>query len=142
MCTIPPAVGTLQQMERHLTSYIFSLLLIYTDSFFLDRIKVGYPHKSAKFGQVNMKIYTRKMLLTHSETSSCQNHSNVLYLLFTCSKKNLKSNLYYLQGVSKKMRQPIFLYISVGINDTVQCFTWAVKGCPPVRFAYRQRSER
>jgi hypothetical protein len=45
-------------------------------------------------------------------------------------------------GCPNKNATPIFLYNSVHINATVICFTWAVKGCPPVRFAYRRRSER
>jgi hypothetical protein len=44
-------------------------------------------------------------------------------------------------GCPKKNKTPILLHISVRINDTVLCFTWAVIGCPPVRFAYRHRSE-
>ena len=45
-------------------------------------------------------------------------------------------------GCPKINATPIFLYISVRINATFLCFIWAVKGCPPVCFAYRHRSER
>jgi hypothetical protein len=45
-------------------------------------------------------------------------------------------------GCPKKIATPIFRYISVRVNATVICLTWAVVGCPPVRFAYRHRSER
>ena len=52
------------------------------------------------------------------------------------------SSLVSSTGCPKKKETPSFPYISVRINTTVPCFIWAVKGCPPVRFAYRQRSER
>ena len=47
-----------------------------------------------------------------------------------------------LQGVSKKNTTPIFFYISIRITATVLCFIWAEIGGPPVRFAYRNMSER
>ena len=61
-----------------------------------------------------------------------------LQMATTIEWKQLKTYI----GCHKKNATPIFLYISVRINDTVLCFKWAVIGCPPVRFAYRQRSER
>ena len=45
-------------------------------------------------------------------------------------------------GCPKKNATPIFPYISVRFNGTGQCFIWAVRGCPTVRFAYRQWSEQ